>query len=135
MADNFKPSLSPEGWIKPSAASLDDLLADFFYAEYSQSSNYYGEVASLPWILSKYPNSYDEVAELTQTTLARYLGRYFTNVFLEVRASVDSANPNKAVLYIKVTTNTADGAQVTANGALNIMNSKFQEFIKENNKQ
>lgn len=135
MADNFKPSLSPEGWIKPSAASLDDLLADFFYAEYSQSTIYYGEVASLPWILSKHPNNYDEVADLTQSTLGKYLSRYFTDVFLDVKASVDSSNPNKAVLYIKVTANTANGSQVTANGALNILNSKLQEFIKENNKQ
>lgn len=135
MPDNLKPSLSPEGWIKPSNASLDDLLADFFYAEYSQSTIYYGEVASLPWILSRYPNNYDQIAELTHTTLSKYLCRHFNEVFLDVKASADAVNPNRAVLHINVTAVNAEGVQFTAGKALKILNSKLQEFINENNKE
>lgn len=133
MADNIKPSLSTDGWITSSSLKLDDLLADFYYSEYSQTSVFPKEVASLPYIIQNNRNDPIATAAATRRTLYTYLSRYFNSVTVECSASFDDPSANKAAIKLFVEVFDTAGIAQTANTLLTYLDSKFQEAISLNN--
>ncbi len=125
MPDNVKPSLSTDGWIANSALKLDDLLADFYYSEFSQSTIYYGNVASLPYIIQNNRNDPVGTANSIKTTLQLYLNRYFNSVTVDCSASYDTDDQGKASVKLYVETTDAAGKTQTMSKLLFFLNSKF----------
>ena len=133
MADNIKPSLSTDGWITASSLKLDDLLADFYYSEFSQSTVFAGHVASLPYIIQNNRNDPTATAEVTRRTLQTYLDRYFATVSVNCSASFDDPTPNRAAIKLFVEVMDSSGVTQTASTLLRFLDSKFEEAISLNN--
>lgn len=133
MTDTIKPSLSADGWITSSSLKLDDLLADFYYAEYSQTAVFPGHVASLPYIIQNNRNDPTATAAAVDRTLRSYLDRYFDTVSVSCTASFDDPTPNKAAIKIFVEVIDKAGVTQTASTLLHFLNSKFQAAVNLNN--
>lgn len=133
MPTNVKPSLSPNGWVTSAPLKLDDLMADFYYSEYSQSAIYMGHVASLPYIVQNNQNDPYGTANATEQTLLSYLGRYFNSVTVRCTAKYDNPVPNQAAITIFVEVTDQDGKMHTISDLLYFLDSKFQQVIKLNN--
>lgn len=133
MADNVKPSMSPDGWITSPQLKLDELLSDFYYSEFSQSAIYHGSVASLPYIVQSNQNNPQDTARQCERTLKTYLGRYFENVTVNCTFSLDDPQQNKAAIKIYVEVSDAQGRVFTVSDLLTFIDSKFYNVIRLNN--
>lgn len=132
MPENVKPSLSPTGWITSSAARLDDLLADFYYAEYSQS-HFYSGVASLPWIIQNNRNDPVGTSAAINKTLYNYLIKYFTKVNVNASTTIDPTSPNKSAIRLGITVMDSTGKEISVSKILYTLDSKLQKAIDANN--
>lgn len=133
MPDNVKISLNPKGYVHSVTEKLDALLTDFYSAEYSQSTLYKGNVASIQWIIQNKRNDPSGTAELIQRTLTTYLSRYFHQVAVSCTAVPDTGSPNRAAVRLSVTVKSQAGESATIYNIVKSLNSKFIEVIKENN--
>lgn len=79
MAVNL-PSLSSSGFISDPAVKLDKLLSYFFVADFSQSNQHKGRVASLPYLVKNYGDQPNILVDRIQTTVENMLGAYFESV-------------------------------------------------------
>jgi len=77
------PHLSVEGWIKNSEQKLLKLFEYFLTSEYSQSNIYYGNIASLKYILQN-ATEVNEIKNDISKSLYSMYGRYFSNVDVTV---------------------------------------------------
>ena len=133
MPDNVKISLNPKGYISSVTEKLDALLTDFYSAEYSQSTLYKGNVASIQWIFQHKRNDPSGTADLIQRTLTTYLGRYFHEVFVSCTQATDKSTDNRAAVRLAITVKSQTGETATVYNIVKMLNSKFIQVIKENN--
>jgi len=79
MANKAVPSLSTVGWTKDYNEIMKKLYVYFIISEYSQSNSYYGEIASLKYILQSHSEVEDIKLAIQRTLLSMY-DRYFDSV-------------------------------------------------------
>jgi len=80
---NAIPSLSVNGFIKDNDSIMVKLYEYFITSEYSQSNTFYGEIASLKYILQHY-SGIAELKVAIRETLTTMYSRYFTSVTVDV---------------------------------------------------
>ena len=99
------PSLDTDGWVNTPVKVCDYMLAHFFLSDYSQTATFPGEVASFSWILQHYQGDVTRICEVTQTTLARYFGKQFAEVDIQVSQlpNPESINEKPLSLYLILT--------------------------------
>lgn len=87
------PTLSSSGYVSDPATKLERLVAYFFIADYSQSNQHFGKVASLPYLIKAHGERPDVLVDRIQGTLELMLSSYFessyVNVSLQDPLSVD----------------------------------------------
>ena len=79
MANKAIPSLSTVGWTKDYNEIMKKLYVYFITSEYSQSNSYYGEIASLKYILQSH-SEVEDIKLAIQRVLLNMYDRYFDNV-------------------------------------------------------
>lgn len=133
VENNYFPVLGALGWTNSTLLTLDHLMSDFFIAEYSQTSIFYGQIASFPYLLQKYRDDPTGLTSATQETLLSYFRRYFNNVVVECTlANPDTEENNLSMsIYAEVTDNTNHTYTVARMGE--IINGKFSRLININN--
>ena len=133
MPDNIKPSLSIAGWISAPVPKLDELLADFYSAEYSQTYLYYGHVASIQQIVQSNNNDPSATCAGIRTTLKRYLERYFNEATVEAEWINRDTGQNKADIRIAVSVLDSAGKTYSFHDVVSVMNSKVVAILNANN--
>jgi len=92
------PHLSVEGWIKNSEQKLLKLFEYFLTSEYSQTNIYFGNIASLKYILQN-ATEVQEIKEDISKSLYNMYERYFTNVDITVDIN---ENGNSVEYYVNI---------------------------------
>jgi len=83
MANKSIPSLSTVGWTKDYNEIIQKLYVYFIVSEYSQSNSYYGEIASLKYILQSH-SDIEDIKLAIQKVLLNMYDRYFDSVDITV---------------------------------------------------
>ena len=83
MANEAIPSLSTVGWTKDYNEIMKKLYVYFVISEYSQSNSYYGEIASLKYILQSH-SEVEDIKLAIQKVLLNMYDRYFDSVDITV---------------------------------------------------
>ncbi len=96
------PTLSIEGFVSDIAGMTDRLMSYFFTSKYSQSTEYYGNITSLPYIVQKYGNDITALPIQTEKRLTDYLSRHFEQVTVDARCERINENSNTINLIIRV---------------------------------
>jgi hypothetical protein len=94
------PHLSSEGWIDNDRVKMTKLYEYFLASQFSQSTTFKGEVASLKYLLNQYKDSETLKAKII-TTLTTLYQRYFkaVTVIVEINESEESS---KSVLVVDI---------------------------------
>lgn len=95
-------NLTVDGWTNASLQVADQLLADFFLSEYSQTYAFPDNVSSFPWYLERYSNDLNRLSSEIQSALTLYFGRQFNEVEVEVttEAEIDSTTRYGLKIYL-----------------------------------
>lgn len=78
------PTLSSAGFVRDPAVILERQLSYFFIADYSQSNQHYGRVASLPYLIKNYAHRPDMLVDRIATAIENMLASYFESVAITV---------------------------------------------------
>lgn len=119
------PTLSSAGFIQDPAVILDRQLSYFFIADYSQSNQHRGRVASLPYLIKVHGNRPEVLVERIGTTLQNMLGAYFDSV--AITADYTQTAPDSPEYDITLEgTVTQDGTQYGIARLLTISNNTLK---------
>lgn len=92
------PSLSIDGFIKNKNSQINKLFLYFLSSQYSQSNIFYGEIASLKYILAKY-NDPEELRNQIHNTLTKLYEKHFD--FVQFDVSVKAPDHTSSIdIYI-----------------------------------
>lgn len=97
------PTLSATGWLTEISERADQLMANYFTSEFSQSHIYAGSITSLPYHIQEYGNDPALLESKVTDSLQLYLNRYFDKVELTVDASLSEENESRINLTISAT--------------------------------
>lgn len=123
------PSLSTKGFLKDPYEKADQLSADFFQNQASQSNFYKGEIASLSFLLNQYSNDQGGLVKATQSTLTNLFVRYFDTVTVNVTA-VTPANKQDGRFDLQVElTFMQNGVTYNLGKLAEIVDSKLSKVI------
>jgi hypothetical protein len=78
------PSLSTKGFLRDPYEKADQLSADFFQNQASQTNFYKGEISSLTFLLNKHSNDSSALRAAVKDTLTTLFSRYFDMVEVDV---------------------------------------------------
>jgi len=104
------PTLSSNGWLTDETLMMGTLFNYFKTSKYNQSTTYFGNISSLPFLIKKYADDLDTLSSQIETSLVNLYGRYYSSSDVIVVISELSAD-NKTVLKIdmEVTTTNVSG--------------------------
>lgn len=71
------PTLDGKGWVTAPNDLLDVAFSDFMMSDYSQSSLFYGQIASLPYLIARCGQDLFRLKQEVRSTLESHLGPYF----------------------------------------------------------
>lgn len=83
-AEPVNPTLDGKGWVTAPNDLLDVAFSDFMMSDYSQSSLFYGQIASLPYLIAQCGQDLLRLKQEVRSTLERHLGPYFDTVQVTV---------------------------------------------------
>jgi hypothetical protein len=95
------PELGSGGWVTEPMKQLDLLLAHAMESDYSQSTIYFGNITSIPYLFQKFQHDPGRLCSELENMLSAYLSRYFDTV--SVRCTTEDKEDNKYDLYISGT--------------------------------
>ena len=101
MANEAIPSLSTVGWTKDYNEIMKKLYVYFVISEYSQSNSYYGEIASLKYILQSH-SEVEDIKLAIQRTLLNMYNRYYDSVDVLVDINQTDTNTSYAINIIAI---------------------------------
>lgn len=130
---NVMPSLSEDSWCFSGVKIADYMLAHFFLSDYSQTYIYFGQVSSLPWIITDNQGNIGATCAATQRTLQTYFSRYFNNVVVEVSEEPNVDEPSKAQMSIYVKFTEEDGTTQVVGKMLTINDTVIEKIINISN--
>lgn len=85
------PSLSIDGFITNKNSQISKLFLYFLSSQYSQSNLFYGEIASLNYILAKYNNPEDLKSQI-RDTLTNLYKNHFDSVEFDINVKAPDHN-------------------------------------------
>lgn len=123
------PSLDTDGWLETTIKVADAMLSHFFLSDYSQTSEFRGEVSSFSYILQLHQGDLPRIREVTQSTLSRYFSKQFTDVDVQVAdiKNVESINKQQIGIYLVFTD--GDGISHNLSRLINYSDMKINEII------
>jgi hypothetical protein len=129
----YYPSLTDSGWITSSPQILDNLLADAYESDYSQTALYRGQVFSIAYVIQEGQGDIPRTIGLLQEGLSRYLKRYFQEVAVEVYrvSALESSSKVELSMYINVTDQ--DNKSINAAKLLEVTNGQLTNIVTLNN--
>lgn len=126
------PSLSTTGWITDTKEGLDSLLFDFLAS--AKSGYPQGTIeASLPWLIVKHQDKYDDLATDCQKVLDLYLKANFPTVQVVVTQAPSLENKSWIDLRITGRVTDADGKVTDLAHVATVGGQRVVRFAKENN--
>lgn len=126
------PTLSTLGWTTDPAVMFDYAFADFMTSNYSQSVEYVGAIASLPWIIQKTAANPSALQSLSQRTLEGHLSGLFeaVQVRTEVRDHPTQIGAQQLIFYVG---GMVDGKPYNFIRAIENIDSKTLQLFELNN--
>lgn len=119
------PTLSTAGFVQDPAVILERQLSYFFIADYSQSNQHRGRVASLPYLIKMYGNRPEVLIERIDSTLQSMLGAYFDSVSITMDyVQADTSSPEYDITLEGVVTQ--NGTQYGIARLLTISNNTLK---------
>ena len=105
MARPCVPTLSTDGWVTDPIIMFDRAFADFMISNYSQSLEYHGAIASLPWIIQKTTGDTSKLRNLARKVLEDHLAGLFdvVQVDTEVRDHPSEDGRLQLIFYVQGT--------------------------------
>lgn len=97
------PTLTEIGWATSVAHRFDFAFADFMSSDYSQSEEFQGTIASLPYIIQKTAGDLLGCAELAKSQLTSHLSDLFEQVEVRTEVRTYEENDAKAMLIFNIT--------------------------------
>jgi len=99
------PILGGSGWSDDPDTQIAELFAHALVADYSQSTEFTGQVTSIPYIIAKNQKTPNRMSGELEAALNIYYSRYFTTTDITV-GYIDTKDGNYNLrIYIKVTLN------------------------------
>lgn len=84
-----EPTLSLTGWVRDPSARLAKAFVYFMTTEADQTSDFDGEVVSIPYIITLYGNKPNECAQRLQQDIRLSLGRRFDRASVDITPEFD----------------------------------------------
>ena len=131
--NNYFPVLGPLGWTNSTLLTLDHLMSDFFIAEFSQTSLFYGQITSFPYLLQKYRDDPTGLTRATQESLLNYFRHYFNNVVVECSLLNPETVENNLSMSIYAEVTDATNRSYTVARMDEIIDGKFNRLVNINN--
>ena len=104
MAEPCVPSLTTVGWATEPAQKFDFAFADFMLSNYSQSREYSGSIASLPYVIQQTTGDPSALESLAKRTLSAHLSGLFDDITVETSVRENPNDPSKLQLLFYITT-------------------------------
>lgn len=126
------PTLSTIGWTTDPAVMFDYAFADFMTSNYSQSVEYVGSIASLPWVIQKTAQNTSALQSIAQQTLENHLTGLFevVQVRAEVRDHPTQVGAQQLIFYVG---GMVDGKPYNFVRAIENIESKTLQLFELNN--
>lgn len=133
------PSLSIDGFITNKNSQISKLFLYFLSSQYSQSNLFYGEIASLKYILAKY-NDPEELRNQIHDTLTNLYKKHFDSVEFDisVNAPDNTANINIYISAVLINNNETYNftkelilSKSDINSYYNLLDQFYNEYLGE----
>ena len=118
------PSLPLDGWIENKHLQMRKLWEYFMTSEYSQSNTFYGDIASLKYILA-ISNPRTNLVTNLESALGRLYSKYFDKVNPDV--TIDGSQDDKWIVKIAITC-IDDNTSYYLNRELTYSNGKIEKY-------
>lgn len=127
------PSLSMDGWVGDPVQIADYLMSHFYLSEFSQTSLFPKQVASLPYII--YENQGDPIktSEKIRSVLETYFSRYFSNVVVQTNYRDDETDPSRSIIDTFIEFVDDVGKTHSFSKSAELLNGKFNKIVYINN--
>lgn len=103
MSKPCVPTLTTIGWATDPALKFDYAFADFMASNDSQSIEYQGSIASLPWIIQKTTGDRNALEKLSQRILEDHLEGLFDVVSVRTKVRENPKDESKLQLIFYIT--------------------------------
>lgn len=103
MTQRCVPTLSTDGWVTDPVIMFDRAFADFMTSNYSQSNEFYGAIASLPWVIQKTTGDRTALKNVSKRVLEDHLADLFdiVQVDSEVRDHPTDKGRLQLIFYVQ----------------------------------
>ena len=122
--DTTLPTLTLSGFVKDKNTIMRKQFEYFKASEFSQSTTFYGNISSLPYIIEQYNDDDIRLKSEICDTLTKLYKRYFDTV--SVKASLDYKDDNSYDILIEIAA-TDNGSEYTLSNVTNVSNNKIQD--------
>lgn len=126
------PTLTEIGWATSIAHRFDFAFADFMSSDFSQSEEFQGTIASLPYIIQKTAGDLLECANLAKSQLTAHLTDLFEQVEVKTEVRVYEDNDSKAMLIFNITA-VENGVAYSFTRAIEDIKSRTLNLLDINN--
>lgn len=102
MTQRCVPTLSTDGWVTDPVIMFDRAFADFMTSNYSQSKEFHGAIASLPWVIQKTTGDPTALKNVSKKILEDHLNDLFdvVQVDTEVRDHPTDKGRLQLIFYV-----------------------------------
>lgn len=102
MTQRCVPTLSTDGWVTDPVIMFDRAFADFMTSNYSQSMEFHGAIASLPWVIQKTTGDPIGLKNVAKRVLEDHLADMFdvVQVDIEVRDHPTDKGRLQLIFYV-----------------------------------
>jgi len=123
------PTLTTDGFVTDPSIMLIKIYEYFLSSDYSQSVSFYGNIASLPYLIREAGSDFEELKILVKDTLNKMCSRYWTNTNVEVSFTTKKISPNKHSNNINIDiTIIENGKTHTLSKSVNVTDYKVKTF-------
>jgi hypothetical protein len=100
MSESALPILGSEGWVTDPNLIMTRALAHAYESDYSQSTVGRGNITSIQYVISLWPNNTIRLSAEMENMLKDYFSRWFTDVEVTFRETDDSkATDNPKMIF------------------------------------
>lgn len=122
------PVLGPEGFITKPSDMLRQAFQVIFVSDYSQSNIFFGNVTSVQYVLSLFPNDMEKTISLLETGIQKYLLRFFSNVEVNI-TDVTIGDGAKRTLSVDIVVTDATGTKHSLGATIRDSNNPQSSLV------
>ena|SRR5690554_1100332 len=121
--------LGKEAVIADPDAKIDYLMCTFFFAKHSQTTLCQGKVTSLPKILQEWGDHPVYVMKYIEEELQKFLGRFFTTVYVTVRSDNDDETTDITTLILDLIVSDEKSVDLSSRSVGYSLQTKDSKFV------